>query len=84
MISTDDLQAAFEEAGVKSVTIYRRDPSWGSTWVVHANFHGQKLGLSTEPQRDLDKCFRAILRDAPRNPAPSAALTHDDDLGDLL
>lgn len=84
MICTDDLQAAFEEAGVESLTIRRRSPKWGSKWVVDATFHGHKYGRSAEPHRDLDACIRSVLKHAPRNPAPSRALADDVDLGDLL
>lgn len=82
MISTADLQAAFEESDVEAITIRRRSPKWGSKWVVHATFHGQKLGRAAEPHRDLDACIRATLKREPRNPEPSRALA--DDLEDLL
>ncbi len=80
MISTADLQDAFEATGVEELVIRRRSPSWGSKWVVHASFHGRKQGWAAEPHRNLDACLRAILNHAPSNPAPSAALADDEDI----
>lgn len=95
MVTTDDLAAAFEKAGLYGLHIHRRSKEWGSVWVVDARFDGN---VSDKDARifgvtgsDLKACLDELMTVNPRRlpkghtvvsigPKPGAA----DDLSDLL
>ena len=62
------LQAAFEDAGIVNLSLYRRGERWGRKWVVTAawehpsgDYHKRKH-IGTEPHEDLGACLRTLLR----------------------
>lgn len=87
MTAPEDIVAAFETAGLQSLTIVRRSESWGRKWFVHATFDGDKdraKAIATD-HVNLDTALTRLLAAAPQPTAKAtlsaAALA---DLEDLL